>query len=317
MRRRFLSIFMLFAAGVLMLTACGAEKNTENTSGKAETDKIKITATLFPQYDFARAIGGDRAEVSMLLPAGAESHSYEPSPAEIIEAGKCGLFIYTGEYMETWAESIVDVLDEDVYVLDVSQGIDLESYNSEEDHNDHEGHEHNVDPHVWTDPVLAMKMSENIYNALCEIDGENAGYYKENYDGVIAKLSALDSEFREIVSASSDKFIVFGGRFAFNYFVKEYGLEYVSAYESCSSESEPSAAKISSIIETVRGKNIPVVFYEELSTGNVADIICEETGAEKLVLHSCHNISAEDFAAGVTYFDLMEKNAENLKKGLS
>ena len=307
---------MLFALSLVMLTACTAEKAPESTGAKDGTDKIRITATLFPQYDFAKAIAGDRAEVTMLLPAGAESHSYEPSPADIIEAGKCSLFIYTGKYMETWAESIIDVLPEDVYVLDVSEGIDLEEYNSE-DHEDHDGHEHGVDPHVWTDPVLAMKMAENIYNALCEIDGENADYYKANYDEVIAKLTSLDGEIRDIVSASPDKFIVFGGRFAFNYFVKEYGLDYVSAYESCSSESEPSAAKISSIIETVKDRNVSVVYYEELSTGRVADIICEETGAEKLVLHSCHNISAEDLSAGVTYFDLMEKNVENLRKGLS
>ena len=317
-KRKIISIFMLFALSLAMFTACGAEKAPESAGGNGETDKIRITATLFPQYDFAKAIAGDKAEVTMLLPPGAESHSYEPSPTDIVEAGKCDLFIYTGRYMETWAESIIDVLPEEVYVLDVSEGINLEEYNEHhDDHEEHEGHEHNVDPHIWTDPVLAMKMAENIYNTLCEIDSENADYYKENYDGVIAKLTSLDGEIRDIVSASADKFIVFGGRFAFNYFVKEYGLDYVSAYESCSSESEPSAAKISSIIETVRERNVPVVYYEELSTGKVADIICEETGAEKLVLHSCHNISAEDFDAGVTYFDLMEKNVENLKKGLS
>ena len=320
MKKKIFGIFILFAVSILVLAGCGTEKSTEAPEQADETGKLQIVATLFPQYDFAKTIAGDKAEVTMLLPPGAESHSYEPSPADIITVSKSNVFIYTGKYMETWAESIIDVLPEEVCVLDVSEGIDLAEYNSHEEHEadeDHDGHDHGVDPHVWTDPVLAMKMAENIYNALCEIDSENADYYKENYDAVISKLEALDTEFREIVSASDSKFIVFGGRFAFNYFVKEYGLDYVSAYESCSSESEPSAAKISSIIETVREKNVPVVYYEELSTGKVADIICEETGAEKLVLHSCHNISAEDFDAGVTYFDLMEKNAENLKKGLN
>ena len=181
----------------------------------------------------------------------------------------------------------------------------------------HEGHEHNVDPHIWTNPVFAKEMAIKICDALCGIDPENEEYYRGNLDEVILKLENLDSEFRNIVSESKDKFIVFGGRFAFYYFVEEYGISYVSAYESCSSEAEPSAAKISEIIKTVKDRGIKTIYYEELTTGKVADIICEETGAEKVILHSCHNISSEDFNSGLSYFDIMEQNAVNLRKGLN
>ena len=308
-KHRVFGLLAVLAAIGLMLSGCAAKEDSP------DSEKIKITATLFPQYDFAKAIGGEMAEVNLLLPPGAESHSFEPTPADIISAGKSDIFIYTGEFMEAWAKTITESLPEEVYVLDVSRGIDLESHEDHDgDHDDEHGH--NVDPHVWTNPVLAMQMAENIYDAFCEEDPENAGYYEENYNAVILKLKELDSRFRQAVDESEEKFIVFGGRFAFGYFVEEYGIDYVSAYESCSEEAEPSAAKISQIIEIVKERDVPVVFYEELSAGKVADIICEETGAEKLVLHSCHNISAEDFKKGVTYFDLMDKNAENLKKGL-
>lgn len=314
--KKIFKILTVLIVSMIFISACGAE-NADSESKNNSDEKIKITATLFPQYDFAKMIAKDKAEVEMILPAGTESHNYEPSPAEIISIGESDLFIYTGKYMETWAETIIESIPGDINVLDISSGIlDEKECLEHDNHHDH-GHEHNVDPHIWTNPVFAMKMSENIYNELCKIDPENAEYYKENYDNVALKLKALDESFRNVINDSSNKLLVFGGRFAFIYFVEEYGLSYVSAYDSCSSEAEPSAERISEIIKIVKEKDISVIYYEELSTGKVADIICEETGAEKILLHSCHNISADDFNSGITYFELMEQNLENLKKGLN
>ena len=81
-------------------------------------------------------------------------------------------------------------------------------------------------------------------------------------------------------------------------------------------EMEPSAASIAKLIDEVKEENIPVIYYVELSSTRTAEIISEETGAEMLMLHSCHNVTRDDFQSGVTYVELMKRNLENLKKGL-
>lgn len=307
------------------------EKNNEN-------EKVKIVTTLFPQYDFTRQIAGDKAEIVLLLPPGAESHSFEPTTADIITINNSDIFIYTGKYMEPWADKIIKSADSDtINILDVSRDITLVKEEHEHDHDeedhDHEeheydhsdeehehsegGHSHEYDPHIWTSPVIAKKMVDNIVTALCYVDSDNASYYKSNGENYKKQLDELDTEFTEIVNGSIRNKIYFGGRFALYYFTQEYGLEYKSAYDNCSTETEPSAYDIAQIIDEINEQNIPVIYYEELTDPKVSRSISEDTGVEMLLFHSCHNVSREDFEKGITYLDLMKQNAENLKKGLN
>lgn len=302
----------------ILMTACSSSgNNTENNS-----DKIKISATLFPQYDFARQIAGDKADISLLLPSGMDSHSYEPTPADIISISKSDMFIYTGEYLESWANDIVsDIDNEKTYVLDVSHDIQLVKEDEEHHHDDDEeeeegGHHHEYDPHIWTSPVIAMQMVDNIADALCEIDSENSEYYRTNADNYKSELSELDSDFRKVVAEGKRNTIYFGGKFAMYYFTQEYGLDYVSAFDSCSGETEPSAKVMSEIISGIKENNIPVIYYEEIAEPVVANMIADETGAKPLLLHSCHNVTPAEFKDGVTYIDLMKQNVINLREGL-
>lgn len=307
-----------------------SEKYQEESEGK-----IKIVATLFPQYDFARQIAGDKAEISLLMAPGVESHSYEPSPADIIKINDADLFIYTGKYMEPWAQSIIDgVENKKVKILDVSQNVTLDK---EDEHDEHEGHDehdsldgedgkeqvenehnaHEFDPHIWTSPVNAKIMVDNILNDLCAIDPENEAYYKKNAEAYVEELKELNNEFKEIFSTAKRSEIIFAGKFALHYFAEEYGMEYEAAFDSCASETEPSVKTVTNLIDEMKEKNIPVVFYPELTDPKVAKAISDETGAEMLLLHSCHNVSKDDFNAGVTYIGLMKENAENLRIGLN
>lgn len=311
-------IFSVFLSVMfILMTACSSsENNTENSS-----DKIKISATLFPQYDFARQIAGDKADISLLLPSGMDSHSYEPTPADIISISKSDMFIYTGEYLESWANDIVsDIDNEKTYVLDVSHDIQLVKEDEEHHHDDEEeeesGHHHEYDPHIWTSPVIAMQMVDNIADALCEIDSENSEYYRTNADNYKSELSELDSDFRKVVAEGKRNTIYFGGKFAMYYFTQEYGLDYVSAFDSCSGETEPSAKVMSEIISGIKENNIPVIYYEEIAEPVVANMIADETGAKPLLLHSCHNVTPAEFKDGVTYIDLMKQNVINLREGL-
>ena len=317
---------ILFTIMSLLFVLVGCESDS---SMKSESEKIQIITTLFPQYDFARVIAGDKADVTLLLPPGMEAHSYEPTPADMIKINKADLFIYTGESMEQWAHTMIESIDSDsVYVLDVSNDVSFlapneteeceehEHDHDEEDehgHEEEEGHYHAYDPHIWTSPKNAMIMVNNILEALCEIDPENATYYKENATRYLSELEELDDEFEEVVDNAKRDTIYHAGRFAMQYLVDEYDIDYVAA----PFEAEPSAALVAQMISNIKEQQIPAIYYEELVDPKIAQMISDETGAQMLLLHSCHNVSKEDFDQGVTYLSLMKQNVENLRIGLN
>ncbi len=335
-RKRIVLIICALAVGICVFTA-GCSKGGNNNSGDAGDEsgkKLKIVATLFPQYDFARQIAGDYADVTLLLPPGMESHSYDLRPADMIEIRESDMFIYTGKYMEVWAQTIIDSLDDSVMVVDVSDGITLEkeedyfvdehSAHEDDEHDSHShaehshaGHTHEYDPHIWTSPVYAVQMVENIVDALMEKDPQHAAEYRQRADEYIDKLAEVDAAFRQVSEESAHRTIFFGGRFAMTYFVREYGFDCVSAYHDCSAESEPSISSVMRMIDEIKESGAKAVYYEELVDPKVARTIAEETGVKLLLLHSAHNVSRQEYESGVTYLDIMWNNVENLKEGLN
>lgn len=281
------------------------------TEKEHQKDGIKIVATLFPQYDIARNIAGDKAEIELLLPPGADSHSFDPSMQDIMRMNDADLFIYTGSQMELWSEPFAKNVPSTCTVVDVSQGIELCSVSGHDDH-DHI----NVDPHIWTSPVNYMKMANTVCNSLCTVDPDNAEHYKSNTEEYVKKLENLDEEIRSVAEDNSKK-LYFGGEFAFLYFVNEYGFSYSSLYDSCSSHSEPSAKKIAEMITEMKKNGASVIFYPELSSAKAAKSVSQETGAKLLLLHSCHNLTEEEISSGEDYITLMYKNLSNIKEALS
>ena len=309
MQKKQFAITLALIITLYAFSGCAVGSDPQDNPGGG---KITVITTLFPQYDFTRQIAGDRAEVIMLLPPGAESHVYEPTQADIIKIEKADLFIYTGRHMEPWTARIVDGLDGAVLVADISENITL--YKSHEDeHGD--GHEYN--PHFWTSPVLAGIMVDSITNALCEADPDGSDYYKANALEYKLELDGLDQEIRQMVAESKRNKAIFAGKFAFHYFFEQYGLEHEAAFDSCAAEAEPSVKRILQLIDSIKNEGIPVIYYEELANPGVAQTISEETGAKPLLLHSCHNVTLEEFDSGVTYLDLMYQNLKNLKEGLN
>ncbi|MBR0026945.1 MAG: zinc ABC transporter substrate-binding protein [Clostridia bacterium] len=302
---------VILLMAVLLLAGCAPE-----TAPKQE-GVLTVTATLFPQFDFAREVGGDLVSVELLLPPGVESHSYEPSPADIIAINECDVFLYTGEGMEPWAHTIAESLDGDMLVTDVSRGVELTCAHEEHEH-EHHGHDHGAyDPHIWTDPTKAMIMVENIRDAFIARDPEHEAVYRENAQAYLAELAALDEALLALSASLTDHDIYFGGRFAMRYFAERYGFTCHAAYDSCAAETEPSARAVSEIIDGMTASHARAIYYEEMVKPTVALAIAEEVGAETLLLHSCHNVSRSEMEQGVTYLSLMEQNLANLKEGLS
>lgn len=318
MKRIIRAISLLLAAALTAAVLCGCTA----TNRKKDSGKLNIIATIFPPYDFARQIGGEYADVTMLLRPGMESHSYDPTPQDIIKIRECDIFIYCGGESDEWVRDILDSADKKpkkiIAMMDCVDTVEektVEGMTAEDEHD--EGDSIEYDEHVWTSPVNALKISKKISEAMQELDPGHSEEYKNKENTYAKELSALDDTFRKITENAERKTLIFGDRFPFRYFADEYGLSYYAAFPGCSSETEPSAATVSFLIEKVREKKIPVVFSIEFSNGKVADTICESTGAKRMTFHSCHNVTQEQLDAGETYISLMRVNSENLKEALS
>lgn len=307
---------------------------SEASQGAEETiqkDKLKVVTTIFPQYDFVRQTAGDCVELSMLLKPGEETHSYEPTPQDIIRIQNADLFIYVGGENDEWVEDILESLDTEQMTLlrlvdcvDTLEEEHVEGMQEERGSHEHEqeasGEEHEVgetDEHVWTSPRNAQSIVEKISEVLCSLDEDNRAVYEKNTESYLSQLEKLDREFCQAVGEAEFHTLLFGDRFPFRYLAEEYGLDYYAAFPGCASDTEPSAATMAFLINKVRDEGIPVVLKMELSSDNIARAIAESTGARVKVFYSCHNLTAQQFQDGETYLSMMEKNVETLKEALN
>lgn len=319
--KRTLSMLLASLLTAGLLSGCGTA-GTQSTADAA--DKLSIVTTIFPQYDFTRQIVGDHAEVTMLIKPGAESHSFDPTPQDIKKIQNADLFIYTGGENDVWVDGILSSMGESqpetLKLLDCVPTVTEELVEGmEQAHEEDEAHEEEeeVDEHVWTSPQNAMRIVDKIAAVLSEKDAANAADYQANSAAYVEKLRGLDESFRDVVTSGARKTVLFGDRFPFRYLADAYGLKYYAAFSGCSTESEADAATVAFLVDEVKKDQLPVVFTIEFSNGRIADSIADATGAKKLILHSCHNVSAEDMAGGATYLSLMEQNVENLREALN
>lgn len=341
------------AAAVVLLAGCssvlpgvpslGNRPQDEGDSGDA---KLRVVTTLFPYYDFVRQTAGDRVDLTLVVPAGMDSHSFEPTPADMRTIQAADVLIYNGGSMEQWVTDVLDAIDTsqmdvvrmmdyvDVVEEEIVEGMEDEAHDHDhaadiEDHgHDHDhatdiedhghGYDHaeDYDEHIWTSPVNAMRLVAVIRDTLVEADQEHKEDYQVGADSYLRQLQEIDDGFRAVSAARRRGTIVVGDKFPFRYLADEYGLDYRAAFSGCSTDTEPSARTIAYLIDKVRDEQIPVVYYLELSSHRVSEIIGEETGAAVLLLHSCHNVTRAELEGGVTYVDLMKQNIENLRKGL-
>lgn len=290
---------------VLMIFSCSCGADVEDDG------KISVIATNFPGYDFARQVVGDseNIKVEQLLPPGTESHGYEPSPKEIIAIENCDLFIYVGGESDSWVEKILKSMDNPPKTIKMMELSEL----VHEDHH-HDGEEV-YDEHVWTSPANAISITKGICEELCKTDETNREFYQKNSEEYCKKIEEIQTEFKAFFT-ENNKTMVFGDRFPFIYFAKEFDVEYISAFPGCGGETEADAATIAEIIDLVKKDNIKTIFHIEFSNANVAEAIAQETGTQAKLFHSCHNVSKQEIDSGVTYVSLMRQNLETLKEGM-
>ena len=322
MRKR---LFAVLLALTLAAGLCGCADRQ-----RAEDGRLQVVCSVFPYYDFARQIGGDDVDVTLLVAAGKETHSFEPTPLDVIILSQADVFLYNGGESEAWVDDILSAAGENIAVtlplmpqvsaLAEEWAEGMEGAHDEHDHDhDHETHDSDdieYDEHVWTSPVLAKALCQAICDALCQADPAHREGYQARLTDYLAQLDGLDAAFREVVEAGHRRLLVFGDRFPLLYFCKEYGLDYRAAFHGCASDTEPSLATLKYLIDKVEDEEIPVVYTIELSSRKVADAIAETTGAKVLTFHSCQTVSRTEFDGGATYLSLMERNVEALREGL-
>ena len=331
--------FFLALALAFSLTACTVPVE------KADDGKIQIVATLFPYYDFARAIVGDRADVTLLLSPGREAHSFEPTPLDAVTISESDVFLYNGGEGEYWVDSMLGAAGENIAVVarmmdyvdalneeyvEGMQGADGHDHDHEHgSHDDHDDHDHDheedehdsdeveYDEHIWTSPKNAVVLCRAVCDAICRADAENAAFYRANCENYCAQLEDLDARFAALCESAPRRLLIFADRFPMLYFCREYGLDYRAAFHGCSGDTEPSLATIKFLIDKVEDENIPVVYTIDFGTKKVAAVVSECTGAAIETLYSMQTVSRADFDAGETYLTLMERNFETLRKGLN
>lgn len=324
-------LFLL--VGIVLFSGCSKAGETKDAAKSVEKKEgLKVYASVYPMYDFAKKIAGDKLDVEMLMPQGTEPHGWEPDTDTIKNLENADMLIYNGAGLEEWTDKVIDSLsNKNLKVVEASEGVELikSSHDHEEEEHDHEavennhnheaheedheheGHHHGpMDPHVWTSPKNAKIEMENIKNAFCELDKENADYYESNYEKYAKMLDELDAKYKEKLGDLPNKTIVVSHE-AYGYLCKDYGLNQLGI-KGVNAETEPDAKKMAEIINYVKENKITTIFTEELIDPKVSKIIADETGCVVKVLSPIEGLSEEQIKNKEDYFSIMEENLENL-----
>lgn len=312
------SVPLLLIVCLFLLFSCS---NTEERND----DRLEIMAASFPSYDAARAVAGDLASITMLVPPGGGEHSYEPSIEDVIRISASDLFIYNGGESDTWITYILSDLDGATSTFSLLENAAFTLYEDEENialkEENHDGHDHShgrvLDEHVWTSPENEIAIIQALCEEMASLDEDNREVYESNAASYIEDIREVQGTIRKIVEDGMRREIIVADRFPLLYFVTEFSLDYYAAYPGCSSESEPSAKTVAFLIDKVRDDGIPVVLHMELANTLLSEVVAEETGAAVMEFSSCHNVAKRVFDSGVTYVDLMRQNAAVLKEALN
>jgi zinc transport system substrate-binding protein len=277
-------------------------------------EKPGVVASLFPLYQFARAVAGDRAEVSLLLPPGVEPHAWEPKASDLVAISKADLFLCVSEDLEPWAGDVVrGAARKGLKVMVAAGGLEMIEQGHPARHGD-EG-SHGSDPHVWLDLHYDQRIVARIAEALSAIDPEGERYYRANALAYNERLHALDRRYKEELARCRHRYLIVGGHSAFAYLARRYDLEQVPLY-GVSADSEPTPQRLVEVIETARAEKVKYIFFETLISPSLSRVVAEEIGAGTLVLNPGANLTAKEFAGETTFLSILEENLENLKKGL-
>ena len=324
------AVLLSSVTAAMMFTGCGNSSSSD--SKEASGDKLSVVTTIFPEYDWAKEIAGDKADITMLLDNGVDLHSYQPSVDDIMKISDCDVFVYVGGESDKWVDdalkeatnkdmkviNLMEVLKDSVKEEEVKEGMQAE----EEEEEGEEGEEEEVeyDEHVWLSLANAQKLTASISDALCEADKDNADTYKANLKTYNDKLAKLEGDYKTAVDGAKYKTLIFGDRFPFRYMTDDLGLDYFAAFAGCSAESEASFETITFLANKADELDVPAVMTIESSDQKIAKSVNDSSKNKErkiLTLDSMQATTSKDVEGGETYLKAMESNLEVLKEALN
>lgn len=275
---------------------------------------MKILTTVFPLQEFVRETAGSRAEVALLLPPGAEVHTWQPRVSDIRRLAACDAFLYIGLGLEPWADDILKgVARANLKVFEVGSAIGGRPKNRADGGT---APSEARDPHIWLDFGLDQTIVEKIRDFLTDLEPSQAAFFADNAARYITRLKRLDDQCRGTFSSCLQKSFVFGGHAAFGYFARRYGLEQIAVY-GLSPDASPSPKELAAAIAETKRRNIRTIFFEPGASDKMARLIAREVGADIRLLNPGHTLTAGQIKEGVTFLDLMASNLESFKHGLA
>ncbi|WP_221674331.1 metal ABC transporter substrate-binding protein [Enterococcus gilvus] len=305
----------------VLLTACGGQEKKEASSN----DKIQVMTTFYPMYEFTKQVVGNKGEVELLIPAGTEPHDFEPSAKDLAKISDADVFVYNSPELETWTDNLTDTIDtKKTEIIQASKNITLmdgAEHDHEEAHDDHDakeheedGHDHDLDPHVWLDPVLAIKEVETIRDQLSKKYPEDQATFEKNAASYIDELKTLNEDYQAGFKAAKNKTFV-TQHAAFGYLAKQYGLTQ-EAIAGISPDQEPSPSRLSELKHYVDDHQVKVIYFEENASSKVAETLSKETGVKLKVLNPLESLTEKQIKNGEDYVSVMRENLDALKESI-
>lgn len=290
---------LLLLFSTIVLISCNKKEQTD------------IVTTLYPQYDMAKQIVGNKLTVSLMTPFGSEVHEYEPTAKDIIHVQNAKLFLYTSDVMERWAKNIID---KKTHAINLSKSYKLIPY---------ENNDTVIDQlHYWTDPTTMMQLLKVIKEAIIEIDPDNANYYEENAAQYLKEIQTVHNELITFLREVDHPKIFFYGHNALAAFGSRYHLEIISLSTNYKPDAELSSGQLLTLKNKIIEEQAKYLFVEELIYLKAPNALKEELSKEGyeiiiLELHGFHNISKKQHEEGVRYVDLLKQNLNHLKTALN
>lgn len=314
--KRFFGFIMCVAVVCGMLSGCGTVRK--------DSGKLNVVCTIFPQYDIVRQIAGDSVELTMLLPYSMESHDFKLENLSVkdlqLVSGADIIISVGGPSDSDWVGELKKKVGNEeqtwIELCSLTETLCVEEHSHDHGHgHDHIHGESDIDEHVWTSPKRMISVAENIAEVLKSADPEIAARCDEGLATLISGLTVLDNGFTQLGEKACTP-IIFADRFSFRYLFHDYGLDYEAAFSGCSSSVDPSALQIANLTQKAFNTKANTIFYMENSNIKYAEKIAVTVKADTAMLHSCHNLSREEFKSGATYISLMTNNLNMLKEAV-
>lgn len=265
--------------------------NTNQQFTHNDNSKLQAISSFNPLHEFSQIVGGEKIDVTLLVPIGVEPHDWEPTIKDVQQMHKSDFIIINGLGFENWVDNLIENNYQGI-IIDTSKGIPIKD----------------ADPHIWLNPVFAINQVENIALAFSNLDPENRKLYGTNAAKYTEKLYDLDLKIRTDLTDCKRDFIAFHD--AFSYFADEYDLNQHTIVTTTNSHGEVTAKTLENVILTARELNINIIFSEETINTKTSQIIANEIGGKVLVLSPLEIVSEDN------YISKMTQNLENLKEAL-